>query len=209
MYPDDGRQNERGCQWWHAMNGSIPTLWRGAITSTDGTWMTRVFHRKNTTFSVRNYFNGALLYHNHLCQSGSNKGVKSSTRALPRVLRVCRTLDCKTRYSHSVAGYQTTLLQMQWQSTSPMLKSCRKGSQEAAQIGKYSKSFPSVGVVVYHCSRHRSGCGCLSSLNRLGTTSLSLCPKASWLKSLQPKWRLWPGMHMSMNGTTESVTLPS
>ena len=31
------------------------------VTTADGTWLTRGFHSKNATFSVRNYFNGALL----------------------------------------------------------------------------------------------------------------------------------------------------
>ena len=38
--------------------------------STDGMWMTRGFHSKNATFSVRNYMSGALLYYMHLCQQG-------------------------------------------------------------------------------------------------------------------------------------------
>ncbi len=32
--------------------------------------MTRGFHSKNATFSIRNYCNGALLYYKHLCQRG-------------------------------------------------------------------------------------------------------------------------------------------
>ena len=29
--------------------------WSRAVTSTDGMWMTRGFHSKNVTFSIRNY----------------------------------------------------------------------------------------------------------------------------------------------------------
>ena len=50
--------------------------WSRAVTSADGTWMTRGFHSRNATFSIRNYFNGALLYRKHLCQSGRDKIVK-------------------------------------------------------------------------------------------------------------------------------------
>ena len=32
--------------------------------------MTRGHHSKNATFSIRNYYNGALLYCKHLCQKG-------------------------------------------------------------------------------------------------------------------------------------------
>ena len=32
--------------------------WKQAVTCADGTWMTRGFHSKNATFSIRNYFTG-------------------------------------------------------------------------------------------------------------------------------------------------------
>lgn len=32
--------------------------WSHAVTSADGVWMTREWHSKNATFSVRNYFTG-------------------------------------------------------------------------------------------------------------------------------------------------------
>ena len=44
--------------------------WSRAVTCADGVWMTRGFHSKNATFSVRYYVNGALLYYKHLCQYG-------------------------------------------------------------------------------------------------------------------------------------------
>ena len=50
--------------------------WNRAITSADGTWITRGFHSKNATFSIRNYMNGALLYHKHLCQKGRDNMVE-------------------------------------------------------------------------------------------------------------------------------------
>ena len=46
--------------------------WSRAVTSADGTWMTRGFHSRNATFSIRNYYNGALLYRKHLCHSGKD-----------------------------------------------------------------------------------------------------------------------------------------
>ena len=33
-------------------------------------------HSKNATFSIRNYYNGALLYHKHLCQKGRDDIIK-------------------------------------------------------------------------------------------------------------------------------------
>ena len=39
-------------------------------------------------------------------------------------------------------------------------------------IRKYKDTFPSVGDVVCHCSRHKQGCGCFSKtfIERLETT---------------------------------------
>ena len=50
--------------------------WSHAVMSADGMWMTHGFHSNNATFSICNYFNGALLYCKHLCQSGRDKIVK-------------------------------------------------------------------------------------------------------------------------------------
>ncbi len=47
--------------------------WKRAVTCADGTWMTRGFHSQNATYSIRNYFTGALLYYKHICQKGSVK----------------------------------------------------------------------------------------------------------------------------------------
>ena len=38
--------------------------------------MTRGHHSKNATFSIRNYYNGALLYRKHLCQKGRDDIIK-------------------------------------------------------------------------------------------------------------------------------------
>ena len=42
--------------------------WTRAVTSADGVWHPRRWHSKNATFSIHNYFNGALLYYMHTCQ---------------------------------------------------------------------------------------------------------------------------------------------
>ena len=50
--------------------------WKQAVASADAAWMTRGYHSKNGTFSVRNYYNGALLYYKHLCQRGRDNIVE-------------------------------------------------------------------------------------------------------------------------------------
>ena len=44
--------------------------WKRAVTTADGTWHKRNWHSKNATFTVRNYFTGALLYYMHLYHKG-------------------------------------------------------------------------------------------------------------------------------------------
>ena len=36
--------------------------WKRAVTTADGTWLTRGYFSKNHTYTVRNYLTGALLY---------------------------------------------------------------------------------------------------------------------------------------------------
>ena len=50
--------------------------WSRAVTSADGTWMTRGYHSKNATFSIRDYLTGALLYYVRLCQKGRDKVIQ-------------------------------------------------------------------------------------------------------------------------------------
>ena len=38
-----------------------------AVTTGDGTWLTRGFFSQNHTFTLRNYMNNSLLYVVHLC----------------------------------------------------------------------------------------------------------------------------------------------
>ena len=59
-----------------AMDGHTLGSWKQAVMSADAVWLTCGHHSKNGTFSVRNYFNGALLYYKHLCQRGSDSIVQ-------------------------------------------------------------------------------------------------------------------------------------
>ena len=180
--------------------------WSRAVTSTeDDTW--------HATFSIRNYFNGAL-YRKHLCQSGRDNIVKE---------------ELYQETSKSAEGYAAFLtfrkakeegmnIAVQWQDADSsssnavtehfpdakvmicgghagrahkkQLEKLSKMKQYSPTlIKKYIKSFPSVGSVVCHCSRHSRDVDVLltSSLRGLETTSLSFCPRASQPKSLQSK----------------------
>ena len=59
-----------------AMDQTQLGSWSRAVTSADGTWMTRGYHSKNATLSIRDYLTGALLYYVHLCQKGRDKVIQ-------------------------------------------------------------------------------------------------------------------------------------
>ena len=161
--------------------------WSRAVTSADGTWMTRGHHSKNATFSIRNYYNGALLYRKHLCQKGRDDVIKE---------------ELYQGTSKGAEGYAARLtfkkakdegmnIAIQWQDADSssakavtdhfpnaeimicgghagrahkkQLEKLQKiKSFSADLVRKYKDDFSSVGDVVCHCSRHKQGCGCLS-----------------------------------------------
>ena len=161
--------------------------WNRAVTSADGTWMTRGFHSKNATFSIRNYYNGALLYRKHLCQKGRDDIIEE---------------ELYQGTSKGAEGYAARLtfkkakeegmnIAIQWQDADSssakavtdhfpnaeimicgghagrahkkQLEKLQKiKSFSADLVRKYKDDFSSVGDVVCHCSRHKQGCGCLS-----------------------------------------------
>ena len=67
---------EREKERMKALNPKDLGSWSQAVTSADGTWLTRGHHSKNATFSIRNYLSGALLYYKHLCQKGRDHIIK-------------------------------------------------------------------------------------------------------------------------------------
>ena len=56
-----------------ALDPSTVGSWQRAITTSDGTWLTRGRFSQNCTFTVRNYVNNSLLYFVHLCMRGADK----------------------------------------------------------------------------------------------------------------------------------------
>jgi len=55
------------------LDSSAVGSWQRAITSSDGSWLTRGKFSQNCTFTIRNYVDNSLLYFVHLCMRG--KGV--------------------------------------------------------------------------------------------------------------------------------------
>ena len=77
MYPFVREVLDRMCETaktdMKAKNDHKLGSWKRAVTTADGTWQTRGWHSKNSTFSIRN---GALLYYHHLCQRGNDDVVE-------------------------------------------------------------------------------------------------------------------------------------
>ena len=81
---------EREKERMKALNPKDLGSWSQAVTSADGTWLTRGHHSKNTTFSIRNYLSGALRPHH---QGGAVQGNMQVSR------RVRRNRACKLPYT--------------------------------------------------------------------------------------------------------------
>ena len=162
--------------------------WSRAVTSADGVWMTRGWHSKNATFSIRNYFTGALLYRMHLCQRGRDKVIKEDlyqgtskgaegfaarktfTKAKEEGMNVeIHWQDADSSSSKGVAelfpdarvmicGGHAGRAHMK-----QLQKLAKKKSPTKDMIGKYSDQFPQINEAVCHCKeKHSPGCGCLS-----------------------------------------------
>ena len=162
--------------------------WSRAVTSADGMWMTRGFHSKNATFSIHNYYTGALLYRKHLCQKGRDNVVKEELyqgtskgaegyaahvtfkKAKEEGMNVAiQWQDADSSSSNAVTehfpdvkvmicgGHVGRAHKKQFEKVKKMKR------YTDTLIKKYEEKFPFVGDVVCHCTRHKCGCGCMSS----------------------------------------------
>ena len=163
--------------------------WKQAVTSADAAWLTHGHHSKNGTFSVRNYYNGALLYYKHLCQRGRDSIVQG---------------DLYKGTSKSMEGFAARVVMKQareegmkiavhWQdsdsSSAKPITECfpeckimicggHAGNAHLKVPEKYSKvetapagfiklhksKFPQITKASCHCvDKHKEGCGCLTN----------------------------------------------
>ena len=162
--------------------------WSRAVTSADGVWMTRGWHSKNATFSVRNYFTGALLYRMHLCQrgrdsiindnlyQGTSKGAegfaarKTFAQAKEEGMNVeIHWQDADSSSSNGVAETFPEAKVMicgghAGRAYMKQLQKLAKSKSFTKDIKvKYCDRFPEIIDAVCHCKeRHSPGCGCLS-----------------------------------------------
>ena len=164
---------EREKERMKALNPKDLGSWSQAVTSADGTWLTRGHHSKNATFSIRNYLSGALLYYKHLCQKGRDhiikeelyKGTSKSAEGYGP-MELFQKANCKLPYT----GRMPTPLQVAVPSSFfPRAKimicgghagkshlkqlQCRAQQRKfsSALQKKYGKIYPNVRSVDCHC----------------------------------------------------------
>ena len=172
-----------------AMNQAQLGSWSRGVTSADGTWMTRGYHSKNATFSIRNYLNGALLYYAHLCQKGRDKviqeelyqGTSKSAEGYGARLTLKKAkeegLSIEVHWQDADSSSSNVVAE-HFSDAKVMICGGHAGRAHKKQLenlskmksfsndfkSAHSKMFPQVNDVVCHCSssRHSVGCGCLS-----------------------------------------------
>ena len=170
-----------------AMEEDTLGSWKNAVTSADATWMTRGRHSKNGTFSVRNYYNGALLYYQHLCQRGRDdivggelyKGTSKSMEgfAAREVMNRAREEGMKlaVHWQDSDSSSAKPVAE-NFPECKVMICGGHAGRAHLKALEKYSKvkkpsarfikmhkrKFPQINEVTCPCSQHKAGCGCLT-----------------------------------------------
>ena len=192
MYPVVQEMVDRMCEEakteMQTMNQDELGSWSRAVTSADGAWMTRGFHSKNFTFSIRNYYNGALLYRKHLCQQGRDDLIKeelyqgTSKGAEGYAARLIFTrakeegMDIAIHWQDADSSSSNAMTK-HFPEAEVMICGGHAGKCHKKQLEKFSKMkcftadfknshremFPQVDTATCHCQkRHKSGCGCLS-----------------------------------------------
>ena len=180
---------EREKQRMKNMNQEELGSWSRAVTCADGTWMTRGFHSKNATFSIRNYMTGALLYYKHVCQKGRDKiieeelykGTSKSAEgyAARELLKTAKRegLNIEIHWQDADSSSSKSVEEV-FPGAKVMICGGHAGRAHLKQLkalakkktftdkfkDKFREKFPRVDAVRYECKRHKVGCECLSDM---------------------------------------------
>ena len=166
--------------------------WKQAVTTSDGCWQIRGFFSQNSTFVIRNYLTGALLWYGHLSMRGADsiideelyKGIaKSAEGFLAAVLfKKAHGERCiiLTNWQDQDSSSEKSFREVYGESTSAQvmkcgghigrahghaLKDCMSKKSFTADFQKEHKGkFPLVESVSCCCKgkRHHAGCGCIT-----------------------------------------------
>ena len=168
------------------MNQDELGSWNSAVTSADGAWMTRGHHSKNFTFSIRNYYTGAL-YRKQLCQKdrddlineelyqGTSKGAEGYAARF--TFKKAKEKGINITVHWQDADSSSNAMTEHFPDAEIVICGGHAGKAHKKQLEKLAKMksftdkfkkkhherFPQVDSVVCHCEkRHKPGCGCLS-----------------------------------------------
>ena len=184
------------CEQAKAEMKSLPTTelgsWERAVTTSDGCWHIRGFFSQNSTFIIRNYLTGALLFYGHASMRGCDSIIsddlyqgtaKSAEGYLAGVLfQQAKEEGCKIAVNwqdqdssseksfHSVFGPQTSARVMKCgghvgRAHGHALKDIKAKKEFTVDFKrKHRECFPQVDVVACCCKgkRHSPGCGCIT-----------------------------------------------
>ena len=161
--------------------------WSRAVTSADGTWMTRGYNSENATFSMRNYITGALLYYKHLCQTGRDKvveeelyqGTSKAAEGYGAHLTLKRAkeegMNIEVHWQDADSSSSNAVTE-HFSDAKVMIcgghagRAHKKQLENLAKMKSFSEDFqrkhcdwfPQVRHVTCHCKKHKAGCGCLT-----------------------------------------------
>ena len=148
----------------------------------------RGHHSKNATFTIRNYFTGALLYYKHLCQRGRDtliqedlyQGTSKSAEgyAARKTFKRAKEegMNVEVHWQDADSSSSNGLHDV-YPNVEIMICGGHAGRADLKQLdvwakkkffskamqSLYGKKFPQVESAVCHCkNRHAPGCGCLS-----------------------------------------------
>ena len=166
--------------------------WKRAVTTSDGCWHIRGFFSQNSTFIIRNYLTGALLWYGHVSMRGTDKIVtddlyqgtaKSAEGYLASVLfskaneEGCQIL---VNWQDQDSSSEKSFREVYGDGASARVMKCGghvgrahgnalkdlKGKKTLTvdYKRKHAEKFPQVESVTCCCSgkRHKVGCGCIN-----------------------------------------------
>ena len=154
--------------------------WKKAVVTSDGVWHTRGHFSKNGSFVIKNYLTGGLLWCGHKCMRGIYNVIEEelyegTAKSMEGVLadqcyQQVKAEGCKVNTVWDDGDSTSRNTVSLHHPTAKVYKCGGHTGREAAKKEefsedmkrKYREKFPSTETGKCKCSRHKSGCGCLS-----------------------------------------------
>ena len=164
--------------------------WKKGVVTSDGVWYTRGHFSKNGSFIIKNYLIGGLLWYGHKCMQGGGGGddiiddklyagtaksmegvlvdecyqqAKDEGCVINTVWQYGDSSSAKSVMKHHPAAKVYKCGGHVGRAFSNSLKEGAKKKEFSADVKqKYKEKFPLIETATCKCTRHKSGCGCLS-----------------------------------------------